>query len=159
MTTTERAEQLTAKFLAAQADYLAECREYAEQGYRHPECFHGTSQWTDYDNICAGCEDDETINQWSPREEVEAYARGIADAEAREREAEARRQAEHERQIVANGTGQTCELLQTGGWTPFPFVRFVGFDTENSILTIEIVTDGRIKQIDVGRSLFRLTPA
>lgn len=27
------------------------------RGYRYPYCFHGTSLWTDYDNICAGCED------------------------------------------------------------------------------------------------------
>jgi hypothetical protein len=27
------------------------------RGYRYPYCFHGASLWTDYDNICAGCED------------------------------------------------------------------------------------------------------
>jgi hypothetical protein len=26
-------------------------------GYRYPACPHGTSLWTDYDNICGGCED------------------------------------------------------------------------------------------------------
>ena len=27
------------------------------KGYSFPYCFHGSSQWTDYDNICGGCED------------------------------------------------------------------------------------------------------
>lgn len=27
------------------------------RGYSYPYCFHGTSRWTDYDNICGGCED------------------------------------------------------------------------------------------------------
>lgn len=26
------------------------------KGYRFPYCIHGTSLWTDYDNICGGCE-------------------------------------------------------------------------------------------------------
>jgi hypothetical protein len=29
-------------------------------GYRFPHCIHGTSLWTDYDNICGGCEDGST---------------------------------------------------------------------------------------------------
>src|SRR4051794_13605472 len=27
------------------------------KGYRYPACEHGMSLWTDYDNICGGCED------------------------------------------------------------------------------------------------------
>lgn len=27
------------------------------QGYRFPHCIHGSSLWTDYDNICGPCED------------------------------------------------------------------------------------------------------
>lgn len=30
---------------------------YGGKGYAFPYCPHGTSQWTDYDNICGGCED------------------------------------------------------------------------------------------------------
>lgn len=26
-------------------------------GYAFPHCIHGSSRWTDYDNICGGCED------------------------------------------------------------------------------------------------------
>jgi hypothetical protein len=45
------------------AEYEEECAEYARQGYRPHYCIHGTNQWTDYDNICGGCEDGE--NYWS----------------------------------------------------------------------------------------------
>ena len=34
------------------------------EGYRFPYCFHGTSQWTDWDNICGGCED--SFNGYNP---------------------------------------------------------------------------------------------
>jgi hypothetical protein len=27
------------------------------RGYTFPHCIHGKSRWTDYDNICGGCED------------------------------------------------------------------------------------------------------
>jgi hypothetical protein len=27
------------------------------KGYTFPHCIHGASRWTDYDNICGGCED------------------------------------------------------------------------------------------------------
>lgn len=30
-------------------------------GYAFPECIHGSSLWTDYDNICGWCEDSSTI--------------------------------------------------------------------------------------------------
>ena len=39
------------------AEYEEECAEYAKQGHRPHYCIHGTNQWTDYDNICGGCED------------------------------------------------------------------------------------------------------
>lgn len=33
------------------------------KGYRFPSCIHGTSLWTDYDNICGPCEDSLTVYQ------------------------------------------------------------------------------------------------
>lgn len=39
------------------AEYEDECASYSRQGYRPHYCVHGTNQWTDYDNICGGCED------------------------------------------------------------------------------------------------------
>ena len=41
------------------------------KGYSYPECVHGTSRWTDYDNICGGCEGD--YGYWD-------YSRELADA-------------------------------------------------------------------------------
>lgn len=35
-------------------DMADECQR---QGYRPQYCIHGTNTWTDYDNICGGCED------------------------------------------------------------------------------------------------------
>jgi len=63
------------------AEYEEECNEYAKQGYRPRTCIHGTNQWTDYDNICGGCEDGE--NYWS----LETFG-PIAIAEAKQAMAE-----------------------------------------------------------------------
>lgn len=41
----------------AKAERAAEEASYAEDGYRPHYCIHGTNQWTDYDNICGGCEE------------------------------------------------------------------------------------------------------
>lgn len=30
------------------------------RGHTFPHCIHGSSRWTDYDNICGGCEDSAT---------------------------------------------------------------------------------------------------
>lgn len=30
---------------------------HLNQGHTFPVCIHGSSRWTDYDNICGGCED------------------------------------------------------------------------------------------------------
>lgn len=37
-------------------DMADECQR---QGYRPQYCIHGTNSWTDYDNICNGCESDD----------------------------------------------------------------------------------------------------
>lgn len=47
---------------------------YGGKGYTFPYCIHGSSRWTDYDNICGGCEGDYgTIYEraiWSAKEKV-----------------------------------------------------------------------------------------
>ena len=46
---------------------------YGGKGYAFPYCRHGSSLWTDYDNICGGCEDGTNIYQlalWSAQEKV-----------------------------------------------------------------------------------------
>ena len=36
---------------------------YGGRGYSYPYCRHGSSQWTDYDNICGPCEDGYSLYQ------------------------------------------------------------------------------------------------
>jgi len=46
------------------------------RGWTYPECIHGTSRWTDYDNICGGCEDGYSIYQlaiWEAKEKVAQF--------------------------------------------------------------------------------------
>lgn len=62
------------RMLAQVADYEAEVEEWytygdgrptAEggRGYTFPHCVHGMSRWTDYDNICWGCEEG-ALSSW-----------------------------------------------------------------------------------------------
>ena len=49
---------------------------YGGKGYSYPYCPHGMSLWTDYDNICGGCEDGYSVYQlalWSAQEMVSEY--------------------------------------------------------------------------------------
>jgi hypothetical protein len=46
---------------------------YGGKGYTFPYCEHGSSRWTDYDNICGPCEDGYSVYQlaiWSAQEKV-----------------------------------------------------------------------------------------
>lgn len=65
------------------AAYDAEVAEWYQEnpGYQFPECIHGTSLVTDYDNICGGCEDPRTDD-----EIAEDWAASLA-ADLNEREA------------------------------------------------------------------------
>ena len=51
------------------------------RGYTFPTCIHGTSRWTDYDNICGPCEDGpENVYElawYSAIRDVEEYLRRI----------------------------------------------------------------------------------
>lgn len=38
------------------------------RGYAYPNCIHGSSLWTDYDNICGGCEDSLTAIELAQQE-------------------------------------------------------------------------------------------
>ena len=48
-------------------EWQAEAEEYAKQGHRPHYCIHGTNQWTDYDNICGGCEEGLTLREQAIR--------------------------------------------------------------------------------------------
>lgn len=52
---------LEKRFAAGNSDYLAACEADYANGFRASHCEHGTSQWTDYDNICGGCEEGITM--------------------------------------------------------------------------------------------------
>jgi len=55
-------------------------RNYGGKGYSFPYCEHGSSLWTDYDNICGGCEDGYSVYQlavWSAHEKVSEVNRRI----------------------------------------------------------------------------------
>lgn len=75
-----RARDTYRKFLAEEvwdyAGYLTryeqDCAQDRAEGHRPHYCIHGTNQWTDYDNICGGCEDSLTV--WDMAERA-AWAR------------------------------------------------------------------------------------
>ena len=79
--------ELVESYVAAQerfyADHDARVSEWYEngdgrpvadggRGWAFPECIHGTSLWTDYDNICWGCEAGYTYFD-ADREMAEGY--------------------------------------------------------------------------------------
>lgn len=49
------------RYPRAVADRKSEEDYHARNGHRTRYCIHGTDQWTDYDNICGGCEDGVTL--------------------------------------------------------------------------------------------------
>lgn len=63
MTKTQIKTEIQQNLAQETADYLQECHSLAEDGYRPATCFHGTNLWTDYDNICGPCEEE----QYDPR--------------------------------------------------------------------------------------------
>lgn len=56
------------------------------KGYTFPACIHGTSRWTDYDNICGPCEDGWGYFDWhrEARYAVESAKYRLAAVEARQ---------------------------------------------------------------------------
>lgn len=79
-TTTNRAEEIATNLFEQQREYEEAQRDAAKEGFRPHYCIHGTNLWTDYDNICGGCEDGE-FTQYSTPAEVHAYARAVAEGE------------------------------------------------------------------------------
>jgi hypothetical protein len=55
-------QRLMTEYADGYEQYLMDCESWSEQGYRPHYCEHGTNQWTDYDNICGGCEDGITMS-------------------------------------------------------------------------------------------------
>lgn len=65
-------------------DYLAACDSYRADGFRPHYCEHGTNQWTDYDNICGGCEDGVSMGDGVFRRQHAIDQAKRRDAKARE---------------------------------------------------------------------------
>lgn len=55
-------------------DRAREVAYHAENGHRPQHCIHGTNQWTDYDNICGGCEDGVTMLNMAVRDAADAVS-------------------------------------------------------------------------------------
>ena len=74
MTITPREYRIAARAMARFDRYMAEWRDACEMdrrdGHTPHYCRHGMSRWTDYDNICGGCESGMT-------EREERYAVGL----------------------------------------------------------------------------------
>lgn len=70
-----RALEISKEQLSAYESWLEECEEYrrpalgAPNGYRPHYCEHGTDRWTDFDNICGGCEDGVSMGRGTDRRE------------------------------------------------------------------------------------------
>lgn len=78
------------------AEYLEEKRAWYEsgdgrsteqggRGWTFPYCFHGYSLWTDYDNICPGCEDGYSpyLTEWIYRDALYRAKRDVETLETR----------------------------------------------------------------------------
>lgn len=60
--TLKLAALLVRQYEADFQDYLDDCEADRSRGHRPHYCEHGTNLWTDYDNICGGCEDGRTMS-------------------------------------------------------------------------------------------------
>lgn len=65
-------------------DYLESCESYRRDGYRPRTCEHGTSLWTDYDNICGPCEDGISMGDGMTRREFALDAAKRRDQRCRD---------------------------------------------------------------------------
>jgi hypothetical protein len=65
------------------AEWHRDAAEDRRNGYRPHYCLHGKSNWTDYDNICGGCEDGDTV--YATHMEAGVYERAIGEARVQQR--------------------------------------------------------------------------
>ncbi|QFG12171.1 Hypothetical Protein OBI_RACECAR_43 [Arthrobacter phage Racecar] len=79
--------QILNQYRARWAAYEYSCELDRKDGHTPHYCFHGTSRWTDYDNICGQCEDHG--NYW----DYETYARLALDEAIRRHQQTKEREA------------------------------------------------------------------
>lgn len=68
-TTLKLAAAIDAQLTRGYTSYLEQCDYDRSQGHRPHYCEHGTSNWTDYDNICGWCE--ESISMGNPQDRMQ----------------------------------------------------------------------------------------
>lgn len=73
-----RANEIATEMIETQNHYRAMVEECAKEGYRAPYCIHGTDNWTDYDNICYGCEEENGFSEYTTKDEIRAMAEAMA---------------------------------------------------------------------------------
>ena len=73
-----RTNEIASEMIETQNNYRAMVEEYAKEGYRAPHCIHGSDNWTDYDNICYGCEEENGFSEYSSGDEILAMAEAMA---------------------------------------------------------------------------------
>ncbi len=84
---------LVAQYRAEYDAYREHARESTRGGYPHARigyyreafCEHGTSLWTDYDNICGGCEEG-----WTNSDPMQRMTRALGEAKERIKTADER---------------------------------------------------------------------
>lgn len=77
-TTLKLAAKIDAQLVRGYEDYLEQCAYDRSQGHRPHYCEHGTSNWTEYDNICGWCE--ESISMGNPLDRMQE---ALSQAKAR----------------------------------------------------------------------------
>lgn len=73
-----RTNEIASNMIKTQENYRAMVEECAKDGYRAPYCIHGPDNWTDYDNICYGCEEENGFSEYSTEDEIRVMAREAA---------------------------------------------------------------------------------
>lgn len=106
---------LMAEAEAQYAEYVRDCEADAERGHRTHYCEHGTNMWTDYDNICGGCEDG-----WSNGDPGQRRERALNEAKRVYAQAET---LIHAAEIMrANGIAYDFDALHTAA------AKFLGIE-------------------------------
>lgn len=102
-----------------QAEYDEMVRECAEQGFRPHHCIHGTDQWTDYDNICGPCEDEQKL--W---DDARDWATAKSRAEETFRLIDARTAVAEQAFALDKGNNELIDFMFNWIWEPYTRFKF-----------------------------------
>lgn len=137
-----RTKQIAADLFAQQRAFEEAQAEAAKDGFRPHYCIHGTNLWTDYDNICGGCEDG-TFTQYSSPEQVRAYARDIAEGE-KAREARQAKEVEETIERILHISSKTEKVIGEPRIYRNGTAALILMDTKHDeVMAVEIGTDAK----------------